>query len=151
MHSNHRQHLRFSLDIPVLIFPVSGPTIDGTLQQISIGGCFTPWINDIFLGDIFRIELFLPTGNKLPLYCKAIYKFEGSGIGAKFVDITRFEQELIAQTIKQRLYDDGMHISVDPFSTPTSFFTANDPNALTDARQEKEKKLQHAMSDEDMA
>ena len=78
------------------------------LQQISIGGCFTGWEENIFGGDEFRLEIELPNGNRLPLACKAVYRFENTGLGVQFLDITEFEQSLIAKIINYKLQAEGL-------------------------------------------
>src|SRR5687768_174162 len=103
MSINQRSHIRFSLDLPARIITKSGEQQDTILQQISIGGCFTEWEEDIYTGDEFRMEIELPNKNRLPLRCKAIYRFEETGIGVKFLNITQFEQELISQIISHRM------------------------------------------------
>ena len=95
MSLNQRQHTRFSLDIPATIYSKYGEIQETLLQQISIGGCFTDWEENIYAGDEFRIEIELPNKNRLPLSCKAIYRFENTGIGVRFTDISQFEQELV--------------------------------------------------------
>src|ERR1035437_349140 len=92
MSINQRQHVRFSLDIPAIIYTKYGEKQHTILQQISIGGCFTGWEENIYIGDEFRMEIELPNKNYLPLACKALYRFEHTGIGVKFIDISKFEQ-----------------------------------------------------------
>ena len=98
MSINQRQHIRFSLDIPAIIYSKFGEKQLTRLQQISIGGCFTDWDDSVLIGDEFRMEIELPNKNYLPLHCKALYLFEHTGIGVRFVDITKFEQSLISKT-----------------------------------------------------
>src|SRR5436305_15225851 len=83
MSIDHRQHIRFSLDIPAIIQLRTGERRETVLQQISIGGCFTGWEDDIYNGDEFRLEIQLPNGNYLPLASKALYRFDNAGIGVK--------------------------------------------------------------------
>lgn len=116
MSIEQRRFIRFSLDLPAYRNRENGDVYGMTIQQISIGGCLVEWDEETFVGDTFRLELELPNKNRLPLICKALYKFEGRGIGAKFVDITRFEQELVGQIISHSLEIDGLPLMVDPFS-----------------------------------
>jgi hypothetical protein len=124
---DQRQHVRFSLDIPAVLITSSGQRQGTTLQQISVGGCFTGWEESIFPGDEFRLEVPLPNGNRLPLACKAIYRFENTGTGVKFVDITAFEQSLLAKMIVARLAAEGLPIAIDPFARPAEFAQPLDP------------------------
>lgn len=118
MSIEQRRFIRFSLDLPAYRYLENGDFYGTTVQQISIGGCLAEWDEETFVGDTFRLELELPNKNRLPLMCKALYKFEGRGIGAKFMDITRFEQELVGQVILHSLETDGLPLMVDPFSEP---------------------------------
>ncbi len=114
------------------------------LQQISVGGCFTDWEECLFPGDEFRLELPLPNGNRLPLRCKVIYRFEDSGIGVKFTDVSRFEQQLVASVIVGEMEKDGLPVIPDPFQPPTATFEAS--SAVPAAKQIKEEKLEKVMS-----
>lgn len=99
----------------------SGERQETVLQQISIGGCFTGWEENIYAGDEFRLEIELPNKNRLPLRCKAVYRFEHTGVGARFLDITEFEQELISSIISHRLVLEGLPIEIDAFRQPAVF------------------------------
>lgn len=145
-----RQHIRFSLDIPATLITKYGDRQETQLQQISIGGCFTDWEENIYAGDEFRIEVELPNKNRLPLACKAIYRFENSGIGVRFTDISRFEQELISSIIANRLEIEGLPAEVDPFAEPK-----RNPSHLRDTgvpseREVREQMLEEAMSAEEV-
>jgi hypothetical protein len=70
---------------------------------------------NIFIGDEFRMEIELPNRNYLPLSCKAMYRFDNTGIGVKFVDVCEFEQELISRIIAYRLEAEGVPLQIDPF------------------------------------
>src|SRR5688500_20324900 len=99
MTSNQRKHVRFSLDIPAILITKYGEKQHTLLQQISIGGCFTDWEENIYAGDEFRRGIELPNKNRLPLSCKAIYRFEDAGIGVRFLNISQFQQEPISEII----------------------------------------------------
>jgi hypothetical protein len=116
-----RRYVRFSLDIPAFRRTERGEKISVIVHQISLGGCLISWLDDIYTGDEFRLEVPLSNGNFLPLRCKALYKFPGKGIGAKFLDITKFEQELLAKVITDILEKEGLPASVDPFATPPPY------------------------------
>lgn len=115
---NQRQHTRFAIDIPAIIVTPAGERRRTILQQISIGGCFTDWEENIYAGDEFRLEVELPNGNRLPLKCKALYRFEDTGVGVIFQDITNFEQKLIAKIISHQIESMGYQITIDPFRPP---------------------------------
>src|SRR6478736_1144365 len=108
MSINQRQHIRFSLDIPAIIQLRSGERRETSLEQISIGGCFTSWEEDLLVGDEFRLEIELPNGNYLPLACKALYRFDNAGVGVRFTDISRFEQQLVTRVIEHKLEMEGV-------------------------------------------
>lgn len=142
-----RKHTRFSLEIPATIVTKYGERQETALQQISIGGCFTGWEENIFTGDEFRMEIRLPNGNKLPLACKAVYRFENTGIGVRFTDISRFEQSLLSAIIQEKLRAEGLPMMIDPFSEPPPV-TAEKVAAVsfTDERRTRDEMLEKIMS-----
>ncbi len=146
MSSNQRQHTRYSLDIPATIHNKFGETHETILQQISIGGCFTDWEENIYTGEEFRIEIELPNKNRLPLKCKALYRFENTGIGVKFVEITKFEQELVSKIISACLVREGLPVHIDPLRNPSINTEENPSVRLSDPRQQKEEMLEKIMS-----
>jgi hypothetical protein len=148
MSINQRKHIRFSLDIPATLISKFGERHETTLQQISIGGCFTDWEENVYTGDEFRLEIPLANGNKLPLRCKALYKFENTGVGVQFVEITQFEQDLIAKLIEKRLEDLGLSLDIDAFKRPSQFIEDDESPKITDLRESKDKMLEKIMSGE---
>lgn len=143
-----RQHIRFSLDIPAVRYTKFGERVETVLQQISIGGCLAEWDENIFTGEEFRLEIQLPNRNWLPLMCKALYRFENNGIGARFLEISKFEQELIARIISNSLAIEGLPLQVDPFSQPPSFNEKREVQ-IRDSRRRKEAILEEVMSSEE--
>lgn len=148
MSINQRQHIRFSLDIPAILTTADGRRTQTLLQQISIGGCFTEWEEHIFAGDEFRLEIELPNRNRLPLRCKALYRFEDTGIGARFIDISAFEQKLISEIINHRIEQEGIPLVVDPFKAPKKYIGEDDYPELTEYKRRREQMLEDAMSSE---
>jgi hypothetical protein len=146
MSLNQRQHIRFSLDIPAVIYSSHGERLLTKLQQISIGGCFSDWDDNILIGDEFRMEIELPNRNYLPLFCRALYRFDHAGIGIKFIDITQFEQELISKTIANRLEIEGVPLQIDPFTLPPTFVGDDPSPRITDIRQKRDAVLQRIMA-----
>ncbi len=146
MSTEQRRHVRFSLDIPAIRYTKYGEASEILLSQISIGGCLTEWDENVYVGDEFRLLIRLPNKNFLPLTCKVLYKFEGNGIGAKFLAITQFEQELLAKIISQSLEQEGLPIHVDPFAQPKKLFNKNEVPKITDSRQQKEDILDEILS-----
>jgi hypothetical protein len=139
-----RKHTRFSLEIPATIITHHGERQETVLQQISVGGCFTGWEENIYTGDEFRLEIPLPNGNRLPLSCRAVYRFENTGVGVKFLDVSRFEQALVSKIITERLKAEGLPLPVDPFSQPPSM---NPPAAdASDERATRDALLEDIMS-----
>ncbi|MFN0140669.1 MAG: PilZ domain-containing protein [Pyrinomonadaceae bacterium] len=149
MSINRRKHIRFSLDIPATIQLKYGERQETQLQQISIGGCFTGWEENIYVGDEFRIEIELPNKNFLPLACKALYRFDHTGIGVKFIDISRFEQQLITKIISHRLEAEGVPLQVDPLTVPPTYVDEDPSPRATDIRQKRDDLLQRMMASED--
>lgn len=148
MSIEQRRFIRFSLDIPAIRQDENGERYPIVLHQISIGGCLTSWDDNVYTGDEFRVLLRLPSNNFLPLTCKALYKFAGTGIGAKFVEITEFEQELLADVISQTLEAEGLPLQVDPFAHPPSHIYKNvsEEEKLADPRAEKEEIVEQILS-----
>ncbi|MBL8184317.1 MAG: PilZ domain-containing protein [Blastocatellia bacterium] len=151
MSINQRKHTRFSLDIPATIVTKFGDRQETLLQQISIGGCFTDWEENIYAGDEFRLEIELPNKNRLPLKCKAIYRFEDTGIGVRFYEISQFEQELISKIISERMIREGLPIFPDPFNQPSKYIEEDESPKITNRRLEREEMLEKAMSGEEIA
>jgi hypothetical protein len=150
MSANQRQHIRFSLDIPAIIYSKFGEPQDTRLQQISIGGCFTDWEDNIYVGDEFRMEIELPNKNYLPLQCRALYRFDHAGIGVKFTQICEFEQELISKIIAHKLDQEGVPLQIDPFTLPPTFVSEDPSPRITDIRQKRDAVLQKIMSFDDL-
>ncbi len=146
MSIKQRKHVRFSLDIPATLITKYGVQQQTLLQQISIGGCFTDWEENIYAGDEFRLEVELPNKNRLPLSCKAVYRFEDTGIGVKFLNLSQFEQELISKMIAHRMAAEGVPLSVSPFEQPDSFNDADKEPRLSTPREQREEMLTEAMS-----
>lgn len=140
-----RRHIRFSLDIPAVRYTKYGEAVETMISQISIGGCLAEWDDSVYVGDEFRMLLQLPNKNFLPLLCKAMYKFADNGIGTKFLDITQFEQELLARIISHTLEKQGLPLQVDPFALP-KIPPKNTAPQITDSRQQKDELLEEIFS-----
>jgi len=151
MSINNRKHIRFSLDIPATIVNKYGERQEIVLQQISIGGCFTDWEENIYAGDEFRLEIELPNKNRLPLACKAIYRFEETGIGINFIEISQFEQQLISDIIANRMEREGLPADdVDPFAEPARTSEADPTVVIADPRRQREAILERIMSGQEV-
>ena len=149
MSISQRQHIRFSLDIPAIRYNKFGEKQETLLHQISIGGCLLEWDDNIFTGDTFRLEIQLPNKNWLPLQCKVLYKFENNGMGIKFLDISKFEQELLGRIISHLLAQEGLPSQVDPFAQPPKYGeNRRSEPALTDRRKQRDELLERIMSSE---
>ncbi len=150
MSINQRQHIRFSLDIPAIIYTRNGERQETRLEQISIGGCFTEWEENIYVGDEFRMEIQLPNRNYLPLQCRALYRFDHTGIGVRFIEICEFEQELISRIIAHKLEMEGVPLQIDPFTLPPNFLSEDPSPRITNIREKRDAVLQKIMYFDDM-
>ena len=139
-----RRHIRFSMDIPATRYTKYGEAVETLISQISIGGCLAEWDESVYIGDEFRLLLQLPNKNFLPLTCKALYKFPDNGIGTKFLDITQFEQELLAKIISYSLEMQGLPLQVDPFALPRKSVSVDVPR-VSDSRREKDEILENIL------
>ena len=148
MSINQRKHVRFSLDIPAVLITKYGERQHTLLQQISIGGCFTDWEENIYAGDEFRLEIELPNKNRLPLSCKAVYRFEDTGIGVKFLNISEFEQSLISKIIAHQMDAEGVPLSVSPFDEPKRFSAPDVEPRVSTPQEQRDALLTEAMSSE---
>lgn len=134
------------MDIPATLITKHGERQETVLQQISIGGCFTGWEENIYTGDEFRLEIELPNKNKLPLRSKAIYRFDNTGIGVRFTDISQFEQGLISSIIAHRMESEGLPMMLDPFREPSKFIEQDESPKILEARRLRDEMLEDAMS-----
>jgi len=144
-----RKYTRFSLEIPAVIYTKFGERHETVLQQISIGGCFTGWEENIFIGDVFRLEIELPNKNRIPLTCKAIYRFDETGIGVKFIDISEFEQSLVTKVISTKLAAEGLPMPDDLFLREAVPTVDDNVPKITNVRRDKEEMLERIMSGDD--
>jgi hypothetical protein len=140
-----RRHIRFSLDIPAIRYTRYGEAMETLISQISIGGCLAEWEDSVYVGDEFRLLIQLPNKNFLPLTCKVMYKFSDNGIGIKFLDVTQFEQELLAKIISNTLENQGFPLQVDPFAQPKIPAKIETPK-ITDSRQKRDEILEDILS-----
>jgi hypothetical protein len=138
-----RKHIRFSLEIPAIRQVQFSESVETILHQISIGGCLLEWDDNVSIGDEFRLLVQLPNKNFLPLSCKAVYSYSEDGFGIKFLDITKFEQELIAKIISYNLNKKGLPENFDPFKHPREYIgNKEDPETkIMEVRQKREEIL----------
>ena len=148
MSIEQRRFIRFSLDIPAFRQMENGERREIVLHQVSVGGCLAAWDDNIYTGEDFRVLLRMANGNFLPLVCKALYKFAGRGIGAKFVEITEFEQQLLAEIISESLEAEGLPLQVDPFAHPPSYLNRKptEEEKLADPRLEEEEIVEQILT-----
>ena len=141
-----RRHIRFSLDIPAIRYSRYGEAFETLVSQVSIGGCLIEWDENVYVGDEFRMLIQLPNKNFLPLFCKALYKFADNGVGTKFLDITHFEQELLAKIISKTLERQGLPLQVDPFALPKMPVKQSPVPTITDTRRQEDEILEDILS-----
>jgi hypothetical protein len=141
-----RRFIRFSLDIPAYRQKNNGEVVQTCIRQISVGGCLTEWDENLAVGDEFRLEMPLPNKNRLPLLCRTLYRFPGKGIGVRFLNVSQFEQELLAQIISQSLEDEGLPLLVDPFAIPPTYIAQHTDEDLIFRRKLDEEIAEETMS-----
>ncbi len=146
MPTEKRRFIRFSIDIPAVRFTKYGEALGIMLNQISVGGGFAIWDDDILVGEEFRVLIQLPNRNWLPLNCKVLYRFTDNGIGLKFSDITQFEQELISKIILRNLETQGLPFEVNPLGTPVINDAPETEPKITDKRLQKDGLLDDILS-----
>lgn len=147
MSIEQRKHVRFSLDIPAVRYTKYGEKTEVVINQISIGGCLIEADEQTFVGEDIRLEVRLPNKNWLPLYCKILYKMEDNSVGAKFLNITRFEQELLAKIISHSLEASNLPVQISPFQNPSKTYQNQEPR-ITDLRAKREEILEQLFSSE---
>lgn len=115
MSQPQRQFFRFPLDIEARICAPSGERIEAVVNEISLGGCYfsNAWVEAA--GVAFRLEIRLPNGNWLPLNCIRVHS--RGGVGAKFTEMTMFEQNLLAEVIASASRSAGVSEDRDPYSS----------------------------------
>lgn len=116
MSIEQRRYERFTIVLPAFRLMQNGERQSVALKQISILGCFLEWDEDLAIGDKFRLELVLPNQNRLPILCQTIYRLPDMGLGIKFVNVSRFEQDLISQLIVFEHEKNNL-----PFKNPFNF------------------------------
>ena len=104
----------------------------------------------ILTGDDFRLELTLANKNRLPIYCKAIYRFPGKGIGLIFQEISQFEQELLGTVICLNLENEGLPLLVNPFTQPPTYFEkeSSRPAQISEVQLKAEELMDDLMATE---
>lgn len=129
------------MEIPAIRQGPFGESVEAILHQISIGGCLLGWDENISVGEEFRLLVQLPNKNYLPLRCKALYSYSEEGFGVKFLDLTKFEQELIAKIISYQLNEKGLPENFDPFKLPREYTGSRhglDPDVIESKRRREE-------------
>ena len=99
MLTERRKYQRYPLTLTTQKTEENGTVTELRILEMSVGGCFLQWFAGAELGDNFRLKIPLLNRNFLPVFCKVIYRFPNKGIGIKFVNLTKFEQDLIAEII----------------------------------------------------
>lgn len=121
MSITQRRHNRLAVDLPVYRITKEGERVETLIYQIGVGGCLMAWDETLRRGEKFRMEIRLPNGNWLPLYCKSLYVFEDDAIGVQFADISQFEQDLLVEILSEKFNSEGIPFDFDPYATPKTF------------------------------
>jgi hypothetical protein len=114
----NRRYERFNIIIPARRYFSLRQYVDVNVTQISIAGGMIEWHESFKIGEHFRLELQLVRGNWLPIQTKVLYRFKNSAVGIKFLNLTKFEEELIADAILEKLENEGLPLR-NPFAVPS--------------------------------
>lgn len=117
MSSDQRRFIRFPLILQARRHVENGETTPFVIREIGLGGCLTDWIEMSYVGEKGRIEILLQNGNWFPVTAKILYRIPGKHVGMKFLDMTLFEQEVIANLIVAVAEKQKMQIE-NPFAIP---------------------------------
>ena len=91
---DRRQSVRVKCSISVEVRPVGEPVIWGRASDLSVGGCFVEMPIPLNVDTSFEIALWLGE-TKLRLKGEVVSKAPGFGIGVRFVNTSRQNQELL--------------------------------------------------------
>lgn len=115
MLEERRKYERFPLSLVIQRESEKGIASKITILELSINGCFVEWIDDARVGESFRLKIPLLRGSCLPVASKIIYRLNNTGIGFKFIDLTKFEKDLLAEVIRFNMWKKGFY-NVDPYA-----------------------------------
>jgi hypothetical protein len=117
MSENQRKYVRFPITLQARKNSGDGETFPFVIREIGLGGCLTDWIEMSYVGEKGRMEILLQNGNWFPVNVKILYRIPDRHIGMKFLDLTLFEQEVIADLITG--ISEKQNVAVqNPFTQP---------------------------------
>jgi hypothetical protein len=117
MSENQRKYLRFPITLQARRNSSDGETFPFVIREIGLGGCLCDWIEMSYVGQKSRMEILLQNGNWFPVNVKILYRIPDRHVGMKFLDLTLFEQEVIASLITGVSEKQKVEIQ-NPFAEP---------------------------------
>ena len=76
---------------------------DGTISDLSTGGCFILTPGDVIKSELIRVEIFMPEGEPLALWGEVVEHFNEIGFSLRFTGGSGEEEARLAQFIQQVL------------------------------------------------
>lgn len=95
----------------------AGERVEVAVPDIGLGGCFFEGLWVEAAGERFGVELRMPDGNWLPLDCERVRQEDG-GVGVRFVDVTLFQQDLLARVLAAAARKAGIPERTDLLAAP---------------------------------
>lgn len=93
---------------------------DGSVADISLTGCFMLTPDCVKPNELVRIEIELPTGERLCLWGEIIYQISEMGFGVRFTHVQEGEQKMLAGMINSLLAKKPVAVPVPAQSVPAS-------------------------------
>ena len=117
MSTPQRQYTRFTLEIEARIRTAAGERVEAVVSDIGLGGCFFEGLWVEAAGERFSVEIRMPNGNWLPIDCERVRQEDG-GVGVRFIEVTLFQQDLLAGVIATAARKAGIPERTDLLAAP---------------------------------
>lgn len=117
MSTAQREFTRFAVFIEARIRTANDERVSAVIGDIGLGGCFFDGLWVEAAGEKFGVELRMPNGNWLPIECERVRQEDG-GVGVKFIDVTLFQQDLLAGVIADAARKAGIPERTDLLAAP---------------------------------
>ncbi|MCW5960678.1 MAG: PilZ domain-containing protein [Pyrinomonadaceae bacterium] len=95
----NRKYTRLGVALEIYMDFTSGRR-EARVSDLSMGGCFVDSIAAVSQGEKIGFELKLSPRESLRMKGEVAYVMAGIGFGIRFEDVSEFERDLIAKTIK---------------------------------------------------